>query len=234
MVLPSHTEPVNKAVPARRDPDRIIAGYRAARTQWALFEPGGGSEAAFDEFIDQTGAVRPGWADLAEALGERGRAGLDQLRSMVAGLVENDGITYIPMGDSGGQERSDSGMGPGGQERSDSGSGPGGQARSDPGSGPGGQERSAAEPGLWRLDGLPLLVSAEDWEVLELGLVQRSRLLDAVDRGSFWSTPTGPRRHRVPAMRWPTVGWSRTRCPISTNRSPRDRRLRSPRHCGWP
>ncbi|MDR3660225.1 MAG: circularly permuted type 2 ATP-grasp protein, partial [Mycobacterium sp.] len=32
----------------------------------------------------------------------------------------------------------------------------------------------------WRLDALPLLLSAEDWHTQESGLVQRSRLLDAV------------------------------------------------------
>ncbi|MBU9764836.1 hypothetical protein FR943_13420 [Mycobacterium sp. TNTM28] len=37
-----------------------------------------------------------------------------------------------------------------------------------------------AVPGPWHLDGLPLVVSAEDWDGLESGLVQRSRLLDAV------------------------------------------------------
>ncbi|AHC25392.1 MULTISPECIES: circularly permuted type 2 ATP-grasp protein [Mycobacteriaceae] len=35
-----------------------------------------------------------------------------------------------------------------------------------------------AEP--WHLDALPLLISTADWDVLEAGLVQRSRLLDAV------------------------------------------------------
>lgn len=35
-------------------------------------------------------------------------------------------------------------------------------------------------PAHWPLDGLPLLVSAADWDVLEAGVVQRSRLLDAV------------------------------------------------------
>lgn len=39
-------------------------------------------------------------------------------------------------------------------------------------------EDAVAEP--WRLDGLPLLISAADWDILEAGLVQRSRLLDAV------------------------------------------------------
>lgn len=39
---------------------------------------------------------------------------------------------------------------------------------------------SAAEPGAWHLDALPLVLSAEDWATLESGLVERSRLLDAV------------------------------------------------------
>ena len=46
-----------------------------------------------------------------------------------------------------------------------------------------------AEPGPWRLDPLPLLLSVADWEVLEAGLVQRSRLLDAVLADLY-----GPRR----------------------------------------
>lgn len=32
----------------------------------------------------------------------------------------------------------------------------------------------------WKLDGIPLLVSAADWDILEAGIVQRARLLDAV------------------------------------------------------
>ncbi|HEX3547362.1 MAG TPA: circularly permuted type 2 ATP-grasp protein [Mycobacterium sp.] len=36
------------------------------------------------------------------------------------------------------------------------------------------------EPGPWHLDALPLLISATDWDALESGLVQRSRLLDAL------------------------------------------------------
>lgn len=39
-------------------------------------------------------------------------------------------------------------------------------------------EDAVAEP--WRLDALPLLISTTDWDTLEAGLVQRSRLLDAV------------------------------------------------------
>ncbi|MGV0742528.1 circularly permuted type 2 ATP-grasp protein [Mycolicibacterium sp. XJ870] len=46
-----------------------------------------------------------------------------------------------------------------------------------------------AVPGPWHLDALPLIISAEDWDVLESGLVQRSRLLDAVLTDLY-----GPRR----------------------------------------
>jgi uncharacterized circularly permuted ATP-grasp superfamily protein/uncharacterized alpha-E superfamily protein len=37
-----------------------------------------------------------------------------------------------------------------------------------------------AGEGGWNLDALPLVISASDWDTLESGLVQRSRLLDAV------------------------------------------------------
>jgi uncharacterized circularly permuted ATP-grasp superfamily protein/uncharacterized alpha-E superfamily protein len=42
-----------------------------------------------------------------------------------------------------------------------------------------------AMPGPWHLDGIPLLVSAADWQTLEAGVVQRSRLLDAVLRDVY-------------------------------------------------
>ena len=44
-------------------------------------------------------------------------------------------------------------------------------------------------PGPWHLDALPLVISATDWDTLESGLVQRSRLLDAVLTDLY-----GPRR----------------------------------------
>ncbi|CAJ1583448.1 circularly permuted type 2 ATP-grasp protein [[Mycobacterium] wendilense] len=40
--------------------------------------------------------------------------------------------------------------------------------------------RPTGVPAPWRLDPIPLLLTAEDWQALEAGLVQRSRLLDAV------------------------------------------------------
>lgn len=40
--------------------------------------------------------------------------------------------------------------------------------------------RGVVTPGPWQLDGTPLLVSAPDWEILEAGVSQRARLLNAV------------------------------------------------------
>lgn len=40
--------------------------------------------------------------------------------------------------------------------------------------------RGVVTPAPWQLDGTPLLVSAPDWEILEAGVSQRARLLDAV------------------------------------------------------
>ncbi|MGD1237634.1 circularly permuted type 2 ATP-grasp protein [Mycobacterium seoulense] len=121
------------------DADRLLAGYRAARAQEALFDLRHGPSAGYDEFVDRDGNVRPAWAELADTIAERGRAGLDRLRSVVRGLIDSDGITYTDV---------------------------------DPGHG--------LEPRPWILDTLPLVLSAAEWEALEAGLVQRSRLLDAV------------------------------------------------------
>src|ERR1700751_5490427 len=95
MVPSSGTDPVELAAPPRHDPDSLLAGYRAARTQEALFELRGRPETGFDEFVDESGKIRPAWAELADVISERGRAGLDGLRTTVGGLVDNDGITYV-------------------------------------------------------------------------------------------------------------------------------------------
>ncbi|CQD12422.1 putative alanine and leucine rich protein [Mycobacterium lentiflavum] len=132
------------AVPADHyDADRLLAGYRTARAQEALFElrPTGSLGAGYDEFLGEDGHVRPAWTELADTVAERGRTGLNQLRSVVHNLIDNDGITYTEVDPTNGR---------------------------------------ALEPRPWSLDTLPIVVSAADWEVLEAGLVQRSRLLDAV------------------------------------------------------
>ncbi|OBF44112.1 hypothetical protein A5787_13610 [Mycobacterium sp. 852002-50816_SCH5313054-b] len=125
------------------DADRLLAGYRTARAQEALFDLRHGPGIGYDEFVDGEGNVRPAWSEVADAVADRGRAGLNRLRSVVDGLIDNDGITYTEI-----------------------------DAGRDGGHG--------LEPRPWRLDALPIVVSAADWEVLEAGLVQRSRLLDAI------------------------------------------------------
>ncbi|ORA09383.1 circularly permuted type 2 ATP-grasp protein [Mycobacterium asiaticum] len=133
----------------RYDVDRLLAGYRTARAQEALFDLRDGPDGGYDEFVDSDGNVRPGWDELADVIAERGRPGLDRLRSVVHSLIDHDGITYTGVSD-------------------------GPVVR-----GPDGHIQPP-EPGPWLLDTLPLVVSAADWEALEAGLVQRSRLLDAV------------------------------------------------------
>ena len=85
----------SSAAPQHRiDVDRLLAGYCAARAQEALFDLRAGPRIGFDEFVDEAGHVRPAWAELADAVGERGRSGLQRLRSAVHQLVANDDITY--------------------------------------------------------------------------------------------------------------------------------------------
>jgi uncharacterized circularly permuted ATP-grasp superfamily protein/uncharacterized alpha-E superfamily protein len=141
------------------DPDRLLDGYRFGRAQATLFDTRGGAGAAYDEFVDAAGDIRPAWRELAEVVGERGRPGLDRLRSDVRMLVDNDGITYIEVG----HDARHGGLATDGH--------------------------GTAVPGPWHLDPIPLLISSGEWEHLEAGLVQRSRLLDAVLADLY-----GPRR----------------------------------------
>lgn len=140
--------------------DDLLAQYRAVRAQKSLFDVRDGPSSGYDEFVDPAGNVRPAWQELAECVGERGRFGLERLRTVVRGLVENDGITFVQVDHPGGQQRS----GQAGSSSADAvTNGDGTQV-----------------PGPWHLDALPLLISSADWDTLESGLVQRSRVLDAV------------------------------------------------------
>ena len=146
MALPASGPSAVSGVGAH-DIDNLLARYGTARAQQALFDVRPGAGTGYDEFVDAAGNVRPAWRELAECVGERGRGGLDRLRSIVRGLVDNDGITYIEVDRHGDAITNGDGT---------------------------------AEPGPWHLDALPLVLSAPDWDTLESGLVQRSRLLDAV------------------------------------------------------
>ena len=129
------------------DIDNLLSRYRSARAQQALFDVRGGTVSGYDEFVDPAGNIRPAWQELAECVGERGRGGLNQLRSTVRSLVDNDGITYVQVDRNGDAVTNGNG---------------------------------ASEPGRWHLDALPLVISSPDWDILEAGVLQRSRLLDAV------------------------------------------------------
>jgi uncharacterized circularly permuted ATP-grasp superfamily protein len=238
--------------------DDVLAGYRSARAQEALFDVRGGAATGYDEFVDAAGGVRPAWHELAECVVERGRSGLDRLRSEVRSLVDNDGITFVQVDH------------PGGSARNDSRSFNGDAVTNGDGT---------AVPGPWHLDALPLLISSSDWDTLESGLVQRSRLLDAVladlygPRRSITSGALPPallfahpgyvraargidvpgrhqlflhgcdvsrnaagdflvnRRRRARATRWPIDAWWPMPCPTSTNASVRGPRRRGHRRC---
>ncbi len=123
------------------DPDRLLAGYRADRAQEPLFnmrsaagpQPGVFGATGYDEFVDEAGEIRPAWQELGALIGERGQAGLDRLREVLRGLVDDDGISYIEI-DRDGEKVTD--------------------------------RQGIAMPGPWHLDGIPLLLSAADWDTL--------------------------------------------------------------------
>ena len=86
------------------DPDRLLTGYQDSRAQDTLFDLRGEGAApiafagsGYDELIDETGEIRPAWTELAERVGQRGRAGLTRLREVVGSLVDNDGITHVEL-----------------------------------------------------------------------------------------------------------------------------------------
>ena len=84
MVLPAQSP---------HDIDNLLSQYRTARAQQALFDVRGAAGTGYDEFVDAAGNIRPAWRELADCVGERGRGGLNQLRSAVRSSVDNDGIT---------------------------------------------------------------------------------------------------------------------------------------------
>lgn len=106
----------------------------------------------YDELLGPDGWTRTHWVDVASGLAENGHYGLRRLRQRVRRLVDNDGITDAPLG-------------PAILQAAHSLAG---------GAAP------HAVGGRWRLDGIPLVVSAEDWQRLEAGLLQRARILDAL------------------------------------------------------
>lgn len=133
------------------DPDRLLAGYRAGLAQQALFDTG--AEAGPSD--------RRGYDELLEPAGDV-RADWRELEALIAERGR-DGLHRL-------REVvrrlvDDNGIGYIEIDRH-------GEAGTD--------HRGVATPDVWRLDGIPLLLSAPDWTTLETGVLQRSRLLDAV------------------------------------------------------
>lgn len=118
------------------------------QAQQVLF---GEASEGYDELTDDEGRPRGHWSELLSSLAPMGQQGLVRLSARVARQVDSDGITYNPVGASA-------------------------LAAVRGRSGGGGLEPVHDGPAPWPLDPVPLVVSAQDWAVLEEGLAQRARL----------------------------------------------------------
>lgn len=145
---------------AGHDPDRLLAGYRAGRAQATLFDARGGIELR-DGGPAPAAFGSTGYDELIEADGEV-RAAWRELGDLI-GERGRDGLDRLHevlrgLVDNDGITYIE--IDPHGETVTD--------------------QQGIAMPGPWHLDGIPLLLSASDWATLEAGVVQRSRLLDAV------------------------------------------------------
>ena len=57
-----------------------------------------GAAPVWDEVTGRGGDLLPGWADVARAFDGIGRGGLSALTALVDRLIEDDGVTYTPLG----------------------------------------------------------------------------------------------------------------------------------------
>jgi uncharacterized circularly permuted ATP-grasp superfamily protein/uncharacterized alpha-E superfamily protein len=90
----------------------------------------------WDEMVGFHGRVRRGWRELSAVAESLGPTGLLAAAAEASRLLDEDGVTYRPLG--------------------------------------------APEEQTWGLDPLPVFVDEAEWAVLEPGLIQRSRLLEAL------------------------------------------------------
>ncbi|MGL6235637.1 MAG: circularly permuted type 2 ATP-grasp protein [Segniliparus sp.] len=123
-----------------------------SQAQQVLF---GEAAEGYDELTDDEGQPRAHWSELLSSLAPMGQHGLARLRARVARQVESDGITYNPVGAS---------------------------ALATARGKPGAEELEPVHggPAPWPLDPVPIVLSAQDWAVLEEGLAQRARLFVAL------------------------------------------------------
>lgn len=141
------------------DPDRLLDGYRATRAQETLFDVRGAGPA-----VGAFGAT--GYDEFVDVTGEV-RPAWQEFADLLAerGRRGMERLHEVLRGlvDDDGITYIE--IDPHGDAVTDS--------------------NGMAMPGPWHLDGIPLLLAAADWQTLEAGVVQRSRLLDAVLRDLY-------------------------------------------------
>ena len=104
----------------------------------------------YDELRDGAGRPRKAWAEVADGLAQLSAGDLARMRDQVDRMLDDDGVSYRPLP---------------GQPVPDR---------------PGPEDLDEAHQLRWRLDPVPIVLDADTWAGLEAGLLQRSRLLDAV------------------------------------------------------
>lgn len=126
-----------------------------------------GTADAYDEMVTGQGLIRPHWQPLLATLSELGSAGLAERAERGRQYLEDEGVTY--------------------------------NLYELPGGGARGRDIAPPLPEQrpWRLDPVPVLLSAEEWSGIEAGLIQRARLLDAVLR-DLYGPMTLLHEHRLP------------------------------------
>ena len=138
----------------------IVSEYTDAD---ALLAGGRRNPHHFDEMVDSGNQVRGGWAELAVGLSHLGREGLRRVCDQVERMLDNDGVTYIPIGGARTEPRP---------------AGPAHRGATDlPAAG---DDVNLPARQRWKLDPVPLVVDAADWSGLETALVQRANLLNLI------------------------------------------------------
>ncbi|MEP6980437.1 MAG: circularly permuted type 2 ATP-grasp protein [Nakamurella sp.] len=189
--LPTSPVPTAPRAAPRRDdagPGSIVADYTAARSV-----SDGVRADRFDELVDGAGRVRGGWAELAAGLDALGAAGLARWRRRLERLLDDDGVTYTPIGDARTRDRATA---PAQRVPVDTAAAdpvdtvtadpvdPAAAAAANPAAAfatdptdvtPDPQARQR-----WQLDPVPLVVAASEWTGLQSALRQRATLLDLV------------------------------------------------------
>lgn len=123
---------------------------------------------AFDEMVTGQGVIRSHWQPLLATLSLLGATGLAERAERGRQYLEDEGVTYNLYELPGGPGRGGAEIAP-----------------------------PLPEQRPWRLDPVPVLLSAEEWAGIEAGLIQRAHLLDAILR-DLYGPMTLLQQHRIP------------------------------------